>query len=156
RERERQEQIRQELRREIEEELKAAIQPMGDAAKNKDDERFPARTLTDEEFQAVISSSEFEDFVDQSTKIIERGLDEPYDLLTDYNEAKTSLDEEEDGYGAGRGRRGRRVKEVAQFWDERWSKKRMISDIGFSPKYPELLLASYTKNPSAPHDPAGI
>jgi dynein intermediate chain len=156
RERERQEQIRQELRREIEEELRVAMQPMGDTAKNKDDERFPARTLTDEEFQAVISSSEFEDFVDQSTKIIERALDEPYDLLTDYTEAKTSLDEEEDGYGAGRGRRGRRVKEVGQFWDERWSKKRMISDIAFSTKYPELLLASYTKNPSAPHDPAGI
>lgn len=156
RERERQEQIRQELRNEIEEELKAAIEPASDADQ-KQEERFPARTLTDEEFQAVISSREFEDFVDQSTKVIERALDEPYDLLTDYTFAKTSLDEDEDGYGStGRSRRRRRVKEAAQFFDERWSKKRMISDIGFSPKYPELLLASYTKNPSAPHDPAGI
>ncbi|MGZ7223015.1 hypothetical protein ACXWPH_10470, partial [Streptococcus pyogenes] len=31
-----------------------------------------------------------------------------------------------------------------------------ISSIDFSPKFPELLLASYTKNPSAPHDPDGI
>jgi dynein intermediate chain len=158
RERERQEQIRQELRKEIEEELKAATEPDSVDASHKQEDRFPARTLTDEEFQAVISSRDFEDFVDQSTKVIERALDEPYDLLTDYTFAKTSLDDDEDGYGGttGRSRRGRRVKEVAQFFDERWSKKRMISDIGFSPKYPELLLASYTKNPSAPHDPAGV
>jgi len=157
RERGRQEQIRQELRKEIEEELRAAIEPVDDDVNRKEEERFPARTLSDEEFQAVISSREFEDFVDQSTKIIERALDEPYDLLTDYTFAKTSLDDDEDGYGGtGRGRRGRRVKEVAQFFDERWSKKRMISDIGFSPKYPELLLAAYTKNPLAPHDPAGV
>lgn len=49
-----------------------------------------------------------------------------------------------------------RVKEVAHFFDERWSKKRMISSIDFSPKFGELLLASYTKNPTAPHEPDGL
>lgn len=32
----------------------------------------------------------------------------------------------------------------------------MISDLSFSTKFPELVLASYTKNPSAPHDPDGL
>jgi dynein intermediate chain len=32
----------------------------------------------------------------------------------------------------------------------------MISDMNFSPKFPELLLAAYTKNPSAPHEPDGL
>ena len=41
-------------------------------------------------------------------------------------------------------------------WNQRWSKKRMVSDINFSPKFPELLLAAYTKNPSAPHEPDGL
>lgn len=32
----------------------------------------------------------------------------------------------------------------------------MVSSIDWSPKYKELLLASYTKNPSAPHEPDGV
>jgi dynein intermediate chain len=133
REKERLEQIRQELRKEIEEEVKAAVEPRTGVAETEE-ERFPARTLTNEELEAVTTSRDFQDFLDQSTKVIERALDEEYDLLTDYAHGKTNLYDEDEGYGTGRGKRGRRVKEVAQYWDERWSKKRMISDIGFSPK----------------------
>jgi len=66
------------------------------------------------------------------------------------------VEDDDDEYGNTRGKGRRRVKEVAQFYDGRWSKKRMISAINFSPKFPELLLAAYTKNPSAPHDPDGL
>ena len=125
------EQIRSELRKEIEEEIKAATQP-GDI-RHGEEARFPARTLTNDELDAVTTSRDFQDFLDQSTKIIERALDEEYDLLTDYAHGKTSLDEEDEGYGT-RSKRGRRVRQVAQYWDERWSKKRQISDIGFSSK----------------------
>ncbi|KAI5279255.1 hypothetical protein KEM54_004254, partial [Ascosphaera aggregata] len=50
----------------------------------------------------------------------------------------------------------RDIKEAVQFWDERQSKKRMISDVNFSPWYPELVLASYTNNVTAPHEPNGL
>ncbi|KAF2400516.1 WD40 repeat-like protein [Trichodelitschia bisporula] len=157
RQKDRLEQIRQELRKEIEEEVKSAVKPADEAAADaKQLERFPARTLSTDELEAVSGSRDFQDFIDQSTKVIERALDEQYDLLIDYTQGKGDLDEDDEGYGAGRVKKGRRVKEVAQYWDERWSKKRMISDLGFSPKYPELLLAAYTKNPSAPHDPSGL
>ncbi|KAK8138633.1 WD domain-containing protein [Apiospora sp. TS-2023a] len=146
----REEELRQNLRKEIEEELKATLD--GSVATSN----FPARTLTDEELNAVTASDDFVDFVERSTKVIERALDSEYDILADYSLQVHELDDDEEQAGnvAGKGRR--RVKEVIQFYDERWSKKRMVSSIDFSPKFPELLLASYTKNPSAPHDPDGI
>ncbi|KAF2200157.1 cytoplasmic dynein 1 intermediate chain 2 [Delitschia confertaspora ATCC 74209] len=154
----RDEEIRSMLRKEIEEEIKAASQTNleGGAVGGSNKENFPARTLTNEELNAVQSSDEFLNFVERSTKVLERALDQQYDILADYALGGAEVDEEDEGYGSGQGKKGRRIKEVAQFWDERWSKKRMISDVGFSTKFPELVLASYTKNPSAPHDPDGL
>ena len=122
--------IRARLRREVEEELRAALQIEHEDQPKRED-MFPARVLSNEELDAVTGSEDFMVFIDQSTKVIERALDEPYDLLTDYAQGKLGVGDDEDGY---RGRRGRRVKEVAQYFDERWSRKRMISDIGFSHK----------------------
>ncbi|KAI9748642.1 MAG: hypothetical protein M1835_001740 [Candelina submexicana] len=163
REREREEELRETLRKEIEGEFKVVKGSLGDDPLNPalqatvDQQKYPARTLTDEELEAVTSSHDFLDFVEKSSKVIERALDQDYDVLTDYALSGISgYDDEEDGYGGSRGKKGRRMKEVAQFWDERWSKRRMISDINFSPKFPELVLASYTKNPSGPQDPDGL
>ncbi|KAK5806869.1 hypothetical protein VI817_001127 [Penicillium citrinum] len=154
RERERDEEIRQKIRAEIEEELQAAKQTGQDAADAQVSElRYPMRTLEDDELKAVTSSDDFLDFVERSSKVIERALDEEYDVLADYELGGVDGDLEEDEE-TGKKRRG--IREVCQFWDERWSKKRMISDISFSPKFPELVLASYTKNPSAPHEPDGL
>ena len=97
---------------------------------------FPARALTDEEANAVTASEDFLDFVERSTKVIEKALDQDYDVLADYAlDGADGVDEDEDeGYGSSTGKKGRRIKQVAQFYDERWSKKRMISDMCFSPK----------------------
>ncbi|KAI9694479.1 MAG: hypothetical protein M1822_000095 [Bathelium mastoideum] len=155
REKEREEELRQNLRKEIEEELKAIQNHEVSTAETNGKANFPSRLLTNEELNAVTSSLEFQGFVDRSTKVIERALEQEYDILADYAlDGLGTVDDDE--LGALGGRKGRRVKEVAQFWDERWSKKRMVSDLNFSPKFPELVLASYTKNPSAPHDPDGL
>ncbi|KAI8629358.1 cytoplasmic dynein-like protein 1 intermediate chain 2 [Xylariaceae sp. FL1651] len=160
-ERGREEELRQNLRREIEEELKAARELVTDGilqAGSVATFNFPARALTTEELAAVTASDEFVDFVERSTKVIERALDvgNEYDILTDYSLQAHDIEDEDEQAGNTGGKGRRRVKEIVQFYDERWSKKRMISSIDFSPKYPELVLASYTKNPSAPHDPDGI
>lgn len=135
RERERDEEIRESLRKEIEDELKA-IQDFskgGNASSSSTQQGYPLRTLTNDELDAVTSSVDFLDFVDRSSKVIERTLDEEYDVLADYALGGVGAEEdEEEEYGAGK--RKRELKQVAQFWDERWSKKRMISDINFSPK----------------------
>ncbi|KAL8723974.1 MAG: hypothetical protein Q9181_007043, partial [Wetmoreana brouardii] len=156
REREREEELRQNLRKEIEEELKAAPTAKSDAPPSEP--KYPARSLTNEELNAVTASDDFLDFVERSSKVIERALDQDYDVLADYAQGGVAEAEsdEDDMYGKPKSKKGRRLRQIAQFYDERWSKKRMISDIDFSPGFPELLLASYTKNPSAPTDPAGL
>lgn len=163
REREKEEELRQNLRKEIEEELKAvrdlAIDgPLLPGSQSANGANFPARTLTTEEYNAVTSSEDFKEFVERSTTVIERALDQEYDILANYALVGTNgVGDDDDEYSNARGSKGRRrVKEIAQFYDERWSKKRMISAIDFSPKFPELVLAAYTKNPSAPHDPDGL
>ncbi|KAI1444013.1 hypothetical protein ABKA04_010121 [Annulohypoxylon sp. FPYF3050] len=159
--RDREEELRQNLRLEIEEELKAARELITDGPLQTASvvtSNFPARALSNEELAAVVASDDFVDFVERSTKVIERALDisNEYDILTDYSLQAHDIEDEDEQAGNTGGKGRRRVKEVVQFYDDRWSKKRMISSIDFSPKFPELLLASYTKNPSAPHDPDGI
>ena len=75
------EQIRQRLRVEIEEELRAL---QLDEKVDLEKERFPARSLAPEELSAVTNSNDFLDFVERSSKVIERALDEEYDVLADY------------------------------------------------------------------------
>ncbi|KAK6541072.1 hypothetical protein TWF694_008449 [Orbilia ellipsospora] len=108
---------------------------------------YKVRELDDTEKVQITSTEEFADFIERSTKVMERALDQDYDILADYGLGHTGADEDSSG---------RKIKETIQFYSERWSKKRIVSDIHFSPKFPELVLASYTKNPTAPHDPNGL
>ena len=84
----------------------------------------------------MTASDDFLDFIERSSKVIEKALDQDYDVLADYAlDGAGGIDEDEDeGYGRSTGKRGRRIKQVAQFYDQRWNKKRMISDMNFSPK----------------------
>jgi len=147
------EQIRQRLRQEIEEELRALhLHEQMETGK----ERFPARELAPEELEAVTSSNDFQDFVERSSKVIERALDEEYDVLADYALQSRTPDEDASDVEFA-GRRGRRIKEVASFdLHESMGKKRMISAIDFSPKFPELLCTTYTKSQQSPHTPPGL
>lgn len=124
---EREEELRGKLRKEIEEELRQLHLEDGDTETMKGDteKSFFARELSDEEKTAITASDEFLDFIERSSKVVERALDMEYDVLADYGLGVSAEDEDQTG---------RRLKEVAQFYDERWSKKRMISDINFSPK----------------------
>lgn len=156
--RDREEELRKNIRREVEEELQAARDQLAGKEgllEELESANYPARVLTTEELNAVTSSSDFVDFLEKSTKVIEKALDLEYDILTDYTlQAYNHEDEDEQGNVGGRGRR--KVKEIRQFYDEKWSRKRMITCIDFSPKFPDLMLASYTKNPAAPHEPDGV
>lgn len=132
RERERDDEIRERIRKEIEEELQASQQANGHGIPASSSQlRYPLRTLNDDELNAVTSSDDFLDFVEKSSKVIERALDEEYDILADYELGGLDADDEEDDE-YGNKRRG--IKEITQFYDERWSKKRTISDLSFSPK----------------------
>ncbi|CRJ86047.1 hypothetical protein BN1723_000063 [Verticillium longisporum] len=139
-ERDREEELRQNIRREVEEELKATRESLQDGAPQQDlpSTNFPLRKLTEEEQNAVLVSPEFADFLDKSSKVIERAIDEEFDILVDYAQHGQDVDDDDDESGNTGGKGRHRVKEVAQFYDERWSKKRMISSIDFSPHFPGL------------------
>lgn len=164
RQKERDEEIRAQLRKEIEEELKVLQQaPEEGAQQPGSEENFPFKTLTNEELTAVENSEEFIGFVERSTKVLERALDQQlgYDILADYANGGVDVDDDDEGYGSSGGKKGRRIKEIAQFWDERWSKKRMISDLGFSTKvWSEVTSGDYdtdmlhsSQNSSLPRTP---
>jgi dynein intermediate chain, cytosolic len=147
------EQIRQRLRQEIEEELQA-VHLHGDVEPDK--ERYPIRSLAPEELAAVTNSNDFLDFVERSSKVIERALDEEYDLLADYALQGRGLDEDADDIDFV-GRKGRRIKAVASFeLQDAMGTKRMVSSIDFSTKFPELVCTSYTKSQRSPHTPPGL
>ncbi|KAF7973952.1 hypothetical protein HWV62_13910 [Athelia sp. TMB] len=105
------------------------------------------RELTEEERASILAAPEFFDFVDQSSKFIQRALNDNYDAIRDYTiGAESGADDSE----------GKRVKLVCAFSDEKTGKNRSITDVDWSPKYPELSVASYNKNPAALNEPDGI
>ncbi|KAJ9615031.1 hypothetical protein H2200_001105 [Cladophialophora chaetospira] len=156
------EEIRQALRKEIEEELRATLSRDSAASiipSNEQHQRFPLRNLTNNELNAVVASTDFISFVERSSKVIERALDidDEYDLLADYTRTSTLDDDDDDATPYSRsGKKSHSLRESFQLFSDRYTRRRIVSDIQFSPHFNELLLSSYTKNPSAPHEPAGL
>ncbi|CAG8606043.1 17884_t:CDS:10 [Rhizophagus irregularis] len=103
--------------------------------------------LSEEEKKIIFNLPEFRDFIDTSTKYVERAINENYDIMRDYREGEDVDDDEEEGP---------RVKYVCSYFDDRWNKNRSVTDVNWSKKNPELFIASYNKNPYAVNDPDGI
>ncbi|XP_039976811.1 cytoplasmic dynein 1 intermediate chain 1 isoform X5 [Xiphias gladius] len=111
---------------------------------------FPVlRELTEEERQQILHSSEFQSFFDCSIRVMERALAEDSDIFFDYS--GRDLEEKEGDLGSGSSLSFSRL-----FYDEHWSKHRVITCVDWSPQYPELLVASYNNNEDAPHEPDGV
>ncbi|XP_070702250.1 cytoplasmic dynein 1 intermediate chain 1 isoform X4 [Pempheris klunzingeri] len=111
---------------------------------------FPVlRELTEEERQQILHSSEFQSFFDCSIRVMERALAEDSDIFFDYS--GRDLEEKEGDLGSGSSLSFSRL-----FYDEHWSKHRVITCLDWSPQYPELLVASYNNNEDAPHEPDGV
>ena len=124
--------LRDQLRKEIEQEHAAEREAQLERETQvKATRPRGAKLLATEEASELASSNEFKDFLERSSKVAERALEEDYDILADYR-AMRSMDT--DDHTQGQGRSGRSIREVVQFYDERWSKKRMITDLDFSPK----------------------
>uniref|UniRef100_A0A8B9LBH5 Dynein, cytoplasmic 1, intermediate chain 2b n=1 Tax=Astyanax mexicanus TaxID=7994 RepID=A0A8B9LBH5_ASTMX len=109
----------------------------------------PPHELTEEEKQQILHSEEFLTFFDHSSRIVERALSEHVDVCFDYS-GRDLQDKEGDTQG------GTKLSLNRQFMDERWSKHRVVTCLDWSPQYPELLVASYSSNEEAPHEPDGV
>ncbi|TFK74907.1 WD40 repeat-like protein [Pluteus cervinus] len=144
------EEIRRRLlkERDLEEEQAARDRELEEESLQLDKEiEQEIRELTEEERSSILAAPEFLDFVEQSSKIVQRALNDGYDYIRDYTVS---------GEAGGDDSEGKRVKKVCEFFDERYGKNRSITDVDWSPKYPELSVASYNKNPAALNEPDGI
>ncbi|KAK2836385.1 hypothetical protein Q7C36_014254 [Tachysurus vachellii] len=116
---------------------------------NKDAKEGHPRELTEEEKQQVLHSEEFVIFFDRSIRVMERALAEDSNIFFDYS-GRDLEDKEGDLQG------GSILSFNRLFYDEHWSKHRVITCLDWSPQYPELLVASYNNNEDAPHEPDGV
>ncbi|CAO2597115.1 Cytoplasmic dynein 1 intermediate chain 2 [Lemmus lemmus] len=129
---------------------KPPVEPEEEKTLTKDEESdTPPHELTEEEKQQILHSEEFLSFFDHSTRIVERALSEQINIFFDYS--GRDLEDKEGEIQA-----GAKLSLNRQFFDERWSKHRVVSCLDWSSQYPELLVASYNNNEEAPHEPDGV
>lgn len=120
-----------------------------DVKDTKDGSTLLLRELTEEERQQILHSAEFQSFFDCSIRVMERALAEDTDIYFDYSGRDLH---DKDGELSG----GSSLSFSRLFYDEHWSKHRVITCLDWSPQFPELLVASYNNNEDAPHEPDGV
>ncbi|XP_073438193.1 cytoplasmic dynein 1 intermediate chain 1 isoform X4 [Dendrobates tinctorius] len=115
----------------------------------QDSKEVPPRELTEEEKQQAVHSEEFLIFFDRTIRVIERALAEDCNIFFDYS-GRDLADKEGDIQA------GANLSFNRQFYDEHWSKHRVVTCLDWSLQYPELMVASYNNNEDAPHEPDGV
>ncbi|PWY98078.1 WD40 repeat-like protein [Testicularia cyperi] len=107
------------------------------------------RELTDAERIAVYSAQDFGDFVEQSSKIVERALADSYDYMRDYR----ILDSD----GLESSNSGSQIRLHRTFASsDKLFENRSITAIDWSTKYPELVVAAYNRNSNDQDSPDGL
>ncbi|KAK4055879.1 hypothetical protein OIO90_003136 [Microbotryomycetes sp. JL221] len=110
--------------------------------------RERARVLPQDQLTSVLTSTPFLDFISQSTKVIQRALADSYDYLKDYSIVADDVTASDDKA---------KIKLLGTWAaNANWGKGRSVTAIDWSPKFPELFVAAYNKNPMAFNEPQGI
>ncbi|GAA5982471.1 hypothetical protein JCM11641_006126 [Rhodosporidiobolus odoratus] len=107
-----------------------------------------ARGLPPPQLSSVFSSPGFADFLESSSKIVQRALSDSYDYLRDYTVSNEDGREEADAKA--------KVRLLGSWQDQQWGRGRSVTGVDWSPKFPELFVASYNKNPMSINEPNGI
>lgn len=84
-----------------------------------------ARGLSQPALASVLASPPFLDFLNSSSKIVQRALSDSYDYLRDYTVSAT--DENADTDGA-------KVRLLGSWYDDKWGRGRSVTDVDWSPK----------------------
>ncbi|XP_055013098.1 cytoplasmic dynein 1 intermediate chain 1 [Boleophthalmus pectinirostris] len=111
--------------------MEAELQDDDEAKETKDGVVPLLRELTEEERQQILHSADFQSFFDCSIRVMERALAEDSHIYYDYS----GRDHHKDGDVSG----GSSLSFSRVFYDEHWSKHRVITCLDWSPQYPELL-----------------
>ncbi|KDE06409.1 hypothetical protein MVLG_03315 [Microbotryum lychnidis-dioicae p1A1 Lamole] len=106
-----------------------------------------SKGLAPPELANVLGSGGFLEFLEESTKIVQRALSDSYDYLKDYS--VNASQEGEEGDGA-------KVRLLGGWTDDKVVRGRSITAVDWSPKFPELFVASYNKTSLTVNEPDGI
>ncbi|KAL4120283.1 hypothetical protein QTP88_013003 [Uroleucon formosanum] len=106
------------------------------------------RELSDAEKMMIVHSEDFQQFMDRAGRVMERALSENVDIYTDYTGALDDNDVNED-------KSSTRLSLTRTFYDDHWSKNRLVTSLDWSQQFPELTVASYNIS-DAPHEPDGV
>ncbi|SNX87035.1 related to Dynein intermediate chain 1, cytosolic [Melanopsichium pennsylvanicum] len=96
------------------------------------------RELTESERIAIYSAQDFSDFVEHSTKVLERALTDTYDYMKDYRI---------DGSDAMDSSSGSQLRMVRRFGvGDKMFANRSVTAMDWSTKHPELVVVAYNRN----------
>jgi dynein intermediate chain len=108
--------------------------------------------LTNDERELILKSEHFQDFFSRSSRLIERSLWESpqaFAIFKDYT--GRDLDGQNEKMDV-----GEIIKFDREFFDERWTRHRIVTCIDTSTYHPELVLASYSQNDESTHESDGV
>lgn len=154
------EELRAKIRAEVEEEYRQKLLEKESELQNStsksskkesqllDDDPFEVEVITQKVNNLNLNQKdqqEISKFLSQSIKVVSRALDSSaantsYDITIDYSENDSNADAQQN-FGPG----GNPVRQIAQFFCPETVAGRAVTDIDWSPKYPELLAVSYTE-----------
>eukprot|EP00095_Tigriopus_kingsejongensis_P005434 maker-scaffold224_size251237-snap-gene-0.13 protein:Tk05434 transcript:maker-scaffold224_size251237-snap-gene-0.13-mRNA-1 annotation:"cytoplasmic dynein 1 intermediate chain isoform x7" len=129
--------------------VKPVVSKEEEEKKKLEEELRRKKELSEEEKQLIVMSEEFQQFFDRTSRIVERALYEDIDVFKDYTGAYENAEGFED-------KAGMSVTVNRHFCDDRWTKNRVVTSMDWSTTFPELLVASYDKNPDSAADPDGV
>ncbi|XP_070174428.1 cytoplasmic dynein 1 intermediate chain 2-like isoform X4 [Littorina saxatilis] len=125
------------------------VAPATTSEEQNKEHKKPVPELSEEEKKQILMSEGFQKFFDHSSRIVERALAEEVDIFADYS-GKDSGGKDDEAMA------GERLKVNRDFYDDKWSKHRIITSLDWSAQHPELLLSSYGSNEDATNVPDGV
>lgn len=112
-----------------EQQMKAA------AGEQAEKEQQNSKALTEIQRDEILQSQEFSTFLSNSSKWMERAIEEKYDILKDYTVSADNTVNSES-----------KIKLSTVFYDEKLVGGKSVTDLSWSAKYPELVLGAYSNN----------
>eukprot|EP01135_Chromosphaera_perkinsii_P004422 Nk52_evm25s280 gene=Nk52_evmTU25s280 len=103
--------------------------------------------LTELQKDNIMNSDTFGKFFERASRLIERALNEEYDVTIDYEHRDSDLKEGLKTLDS--------LQCITTFADTKWSRGRAVTSLDWSIKHPELCLASYNDNPDVLNEPDG-
>lgn len=140
--------LRKSIRQEVEEEMTRTQRRKRESDITNyggDKEHLKISIAEEGEVDQLSINEKFDKFLDQSFKVVGRALDNPYDITVDYA-LKTENNKQTSDTP---------VIEIAQFFSQH-SVGRAVTDLDWSPKFPELIATSHTAKRGDLNAPKGL